>query len=534
MNPAGDLQGSTRYDVTVASDVTDLAGNSLAAGSRWTFTTQAVAISLTDTFPADFAAGTGAQVTRVGNGDVMLPPTCTQEFDGTTLPGGWSAGGYNGTPNTSVSSGALHVDATQYTSVARYGPGTTMEAEATFTLGEPFEGVGYFAAPSPWAMFAMDSTGLHLGVNANGTVITWPGADNLIGSPHRYRIEWTSTSVRYFIDGDTNPVVSTVAPPTGSMSMDAQDYGPANGSFLHVEWIHTMPYSTPAVFTSRVFDASGPSTWQTLGWTADQPTGTTLAIRARAGNGTLTDVAWSDPLTSGAALTGLNGRFIQYQATLTTADPNITPLLRDVTLSGVPTPNNTPPVIDSVVVLPPSPTTNDLLTSVVEAHDADNDTITLHYQWIRNGVPITGETGALLDLSLPDRGDHGNQIAVIVPDDGTVEGTPLTSQETTVNDTPRRSPIPGTQTSVEGALVSVQVVAADLDGDGLSYAASGLPTGVSIDTSRGLISGTISFTAAGSHAVTVSVTDGTATAVVDNFTWTITTPTGLRSLPARA
>ena len=91
---------------------------------------------------------------------------------------------------------------------------------------------------------------------------------------------------------------------------------------------------------------------------------------------------------------------------------------------------------------------------------------------------------------------------------------------TAVNDAPTVTN-PGNQSSVEGALVSVQVVAADVDGDVLSYAASGLPNGVSIDTSSGLISGTISFTAAGSHTVTVTVSDATSTATT-GFTWAVT------------
>ena len=55
-------------------------------------------------------------------------------------------------------------------------------------------------------------------------------------------------------------------------------------------------------------------------------------------------------------------------------------------------------------------------------------------------------------------------------------------------------------------LISLDAGATDADGDPLTYAATGLPDGLSIDTSSGLISGTLSSTSAGVHNVTVTVT----------------------------
>ena len=67
--------------------------------------------------------------------------------------------------------------------------------------------------------------------------------------------------------------------------------------------------------------------------------------------------------------------------------------------------------------------------------------------------------------------------------------------------------------------VSVTTGATDVDsGDTLTYSASGLPTGLSINTSTGTITG--SPTAAGSYSATVTVSDGTATDS-ESFTWTI-------------
>jgi hypothetical protein len=82
----------------------------------------------------------------------------------------------------------------------------------------------------------------------------------------------------------------------------------------------------------------------------------------------------------------------------------------------------------------------------------------------------------------------------------------------------------GDRSDVVGASVSVSASATDPDGDVVSYAASGLPAGVAIDASTGLMSGTLS--AVGEHAVEVSASDGTATSVA-RFSWTVTSaPTG--------
>jgi len=82
----------------------------------------------------------------------------------------------------------------------------------------------------------------------------------------------------------------------------------------------------------------------------------------------------------------------------------------------------------------------------------------------------------------------------------------------------------GDQHTVQNHLVSLQVMAADGDGDSLTYSASGLPAGTQIDSTSGLITGAA--LTLGLHPVTVTVTDGT-TPVSDSFTWEITQDSGL-------
>ena len=67
---------------------------------------------------------------------------------------------------------------------------------------------------------------------------------------------------------------------------------------------------------------------------------------------------------------------------------------------------------------------------------------------------------------------------------------------------------PGSQVGATGAAASLQISASDsASGQTLTYSASGLPAGLSINSSTGLISGTP--TATGNSSVTVTATDTT-------------------------
>jgi hypothetical protein len=80
---------------------------------------------------------------------------------------------------------------------------------------------------------------------------------------------------------------------------------------------------------------------------------------------------------------------------------------------------------------------------------------------------------------------------------------------------------PGSQTGKVGTAASLQVQASDsASGQTLTYSATGLPAGLSINSSTGLISGTPT-TAVTNAAVTVTATDTTGASGSASFTWTI-------------
>jgi hypothetical protein len=82
----------------------------------------------------------------------------------------------------------------------------------------------------------------------------------------------------------------------------------------------------------------------------------------------------------------------------------------------------------------------------------------------------------------------------------------------------------GNRTDPEGTVISLDAGATDLDGDPLTYAATNLPPGLTINTASGLITGTIGATAApGPYAVSITVRDGPTTIdATDTFSWTVT------------
>jgi O-glycosyl hydrolase len=124
-----------------------------------------------------------------------------------------------------------------------------------------------------------------------------------------------------------------------------------------------------------------------------------------------------------------------------------------------------------------------------------------------SGTPTTASTNTVTVTATDGTGASGSATFT-----WTITGTSTGNTVTVTN--------PGAQAGTVGAAVSVQIKASDsAAGQTLTYSASGLPAGLSISSTTGLISGTP--TTAGSSSVTVTATDGTGAKGSASFTWTI-------------
>ncbi|WP_354637593.1 M4 family metallopeptidase [Kitasatospora camelliae] len=82
---------------------------------------------------------------------------------------------------------------------------------------------------------------------------------------------------------------------------------------------------------------------------------------------------------------------------------------------------------------------------------------------------------------------------------------------------------PGTRTTLVNKAASLQIQATSTNPGALAYSATGLPAGLAINASTGLISGTP--TALGTNSVTVKATDSTGAGSTATFTWNVVSPT---------
>ena len=167
-------------------------------------------------------------------------------------------------------------------------------------------------------------------------------------------------------------------------------------------------------------------------------------------------------------------------------------------------------------------TAEDTATAITLAgSDPDNDALTFAIA----SQPAHGTlTGTAPNLTYtPAANYNGADSFTFLVSDGAAQSAPATVSVTiTAAADPPSITNPGNQTHAEGASVSLQIQASDPDGPSLSYAASDLPAGLTINATTGLVSGTVAFTAAGTYGVTVTVTDPTSLTASTSFTWTVT------------
>src|SRR5215469_4830911 len=117
--------------------------------------------------------------------------------------------------------------------------------------------------------------------------------------------------------------------------------------------------------------------------------------------------------------------------------------------------------------------------------------------------------------------NNNRELGLITSDSGVVSGLESTFNGDFTGSAAGKVGIisPGSVTTAAGTAVSYQVQAIDTATGSLSYSASGLPTGLSISSSTGVISGTAS--TAGAYSVTLTGKDSSGPSGSASFTWTI-------------
>jgi hypothetical protein len=278
---------------------------------------------------------------------VILSPAAGAEFFGTALPAGWTRleypeGSSGGT--AAVSDGWVTIQASRVltSDPAMFAPGRTLEFSAAFA-GAPYQAAGFgqaFQAP-PWAAFDYGLAGTQLNANTNGTntLNVCPGCT---GTTHVYRIQWTTSGITYSIDG--GQVANHAIAITSNMRpiLADRDLG---GQPLRVNWARLSPYASSGAFLSRILDGGSVGSWGTASWTAETPLGTSVTLSVRGGNTPTPDGSWTEfaAVSNGAAV-GVTTRYLQYRAELSTSNPDLSPVLKDICVSYTDT---TPPTIIS-------------------------------------------------------------------------------------------------------------------------------------------------------------------------------------------
>jgi hypothetical protein len=161
------------------------------------------------------------------------------------------------------------------------------------------------------------------------------------------------------------------------------------------------------------------------------------------------------------------------------------------------------------------------------ATDLDGDTLTWSATGLPPGLSIDPATGDIAgDMSFDASPGSPYAVAIRVEDPGGLFDTDTFTW--TITDTNRAPTLAGglgNRSDAEGAAVSVPAPATDPDGDTLTWSATGLPPGLSIDPTTGEITGTVTYDAAPAspYAVTVRVTDDRVPALWGEavFTWTV-------------
>ena len=187
--------------------------------------------------------------------------------------------------------------------------------------------------------------------------------------------------------------------------------------------------------------------------------------------------------------------------------------------------DNTPPVATRVTIEPATAKPGDVLKAVIEASDADGDSVTYLVEWWRNGkslgAPSKKKDREQEQRTLATEGfARGDAIvAGVTPYDAAGPGRFLVSEPLILLNRPPVITSSPTGPTPQG-LFEYTVAAQDPDGDSLTFKLDTAPPGMTIDAGTGRIFWKMSSKLSGPQQVRVSVDDGQQGQAFQEFTLT--------------
>ena len=417
------LAAGTTYWYKITSTAVSGASSSEPVAGELKFTT--LAASFMDTTVADFIQGvpTNTSVTSIGDGAVSLirSPGTVDWGPGSNLPAGWLNNQWPTGGNAIVEGGALKVAGAWASTAATFAPGQSVEFVATFSAN-PFQHVGFaqnLAGAGAWALFSTRGTNhtLYASTLVGSTLVDSPIPVAFLGIPHRYRIDWTASSVVFSID---DVIVSAQAAAIAArMPAIAGQFDV--GQPLTVTSLSLPSYASSGIFRSRSFGTGQLQAWDKLVASTDVPAGTTLTFTVYTGPtaaGPWT-TAMPAPLPSSGGPIGVSAPYLQYEANFSTTSPSSTPTIFDVRALLFGQNVNEAPTASPRTV---ADNENTPITFTVTGFDPNGDALTYSIVTQPSHGTLTG-TGPLLTYA-PANGFTGTDTFTFTVSDGALVSSP--------------------------------------------------------------------------------------------------------------
>ncbi len=102
---------------------------------------------------------------------------------------------------------------------------------------------------------------------------------------------------------------------------------------VSIDWWEVTRFAASGHLTSSILDLGAAAAQASLDWDATQPPGTHVGLRIRCGDDPLLMGPWSPELSPPVQLPEPVERYVQYELSFASADPRVSPLVREVTLS---------------------------------------------------------------------------------------------------------------------------------------------------------------------------------------------------------